>query len=421
MKPSGRIDPLPWMTAPETTAVVDVLTATGEPARFVGGCVRDAVLGRSAKDVDLATPLPPAEVVRRLEAAGLKAIPTGIAHGTVTALSGDRHYEITTLRRDVETFGRHATVAFTDDWTEDAARRDFTMNAMFCDRDGTLYDPFQGRDDLAAGRVRFVGDARQRIDEDALRLLRFFRFYAHYGHPPPDREAIAACAEKAAGLDILSGERLRDEMLRLLEADTAPSVLRLMAEHDVLRHCLPLPHMPDEHSFGRLAHLIALEQRTRDVDPLRRLRALVMGSTADEALILAGRLRLSVARGRRLALMAAPSAVLSRGATSADLHQAIYRHGREALFDWALLGWADTPPQEGETTWRQIVTEIRSWTIPVFPLTGRDVLERGLKPGRGVGRLLDAVETWWAERDYEPTRDQCLRQLERLIAAAPPE
>lgn len=417
MKPSGRIDPLPWMTAPETAAVVDVLTATGEPARFVGGCVRDAVLGRSVKDIDLATPLPPAEVMRRLGAAGLRAIPTGIDHGTVTALSGDRHYEITTLRRDVETFGRHATVAFTDDWVEDAARRDFTMNAMFCDRDGTLYDPFDGRDDLIAGRVRFVGDPRKRIDEDALRLLRFFRFHAHYGHPPPDTEAIAACAEKVPALDILSGERLRDEMLRLLEADTAAAVLRLMAAHDVLRHCLPVPRSPDDRAFARLEHLIAIERRIRDVDPLRRLGALVRDGTVDEAQALADRFRLSIAQGDRLARLAAPPVLLSPSMTRIALHRAIYRHGNGSLYDWALLGKAETRSEEEEKDWQPIICEIRSWKAPAFPVSGRDVLDRGLAPGRTVGRLLATVEEWWADEDYQPAREECLEKLDRLIAA----
>ncbi|MEE8534186.1 MAG: CCA tRNA nucleotidyltransferase, partial [Alphaproteobacteria bacterium] len=227
------------MKAPATRAVVDALTADSAEVRFVGGCVRDAVAGRKVTDVDIATPDPPETVTRLLEAAGIRVVPTGIAHGTVTAVIRHRHFEITTLRRDVETYGRRAKVAFTDDWTADAARRDFTINALFCDPDGTLYDPFGGIDDLDAGRVRFVGDAVKRIKEDVLRLLRFFRFYAHYGRPPPDAEALAACRAMARALPGLSGERVSAELLRLLAAPDPAAVLALMIEAEVLAFVLP--------------------------------------------------------------------------------------------------------------------------------------------------------------------------------------
>ena len=189
MTPDGRIATQDWMAAPATRAVIAALTADGATVRFVGGCVRDALLGRAVKDVDLATEDLPETVVEKLTRAELKAIPTGIAHGTITAVADKQPFEVTTLRRDVETDGRHAKVAFTDDWTADAARRDFTINALFYDPDGTLYDPFDGRADLESGRVRFVGEATQRIEEDVLRLLRFFRFTAWYGRPPPDQNS----------------------------------------------------------------------------------------------------------------------------------------------------------------------------------------------------------------------------------------
>ena len=184
------------MQAPATRAVLVALTADGSDVRFVGGCVRDAVLRRPIRDIDIATHDPPERVMALLDAAGIKAVPTGIVHGTVTAVLGKAHFEITTLRRDVETYGRHARVEFTNDWTADAARRDFTINALFCRPDGLIFDPFDGLADLGAGRVRFVGNAMQRIDEDVLRLLRFFRFFAHYGRPPADIEALAACRRR---------------------------------------------------------------------------------------------------------------------------------------------------------------------------------------------------------------------------------
>src|SRR6202043_3407136 len=217
-QPAERMVPQPWMGEAATRAVLRALGAEGGAARFVGGCVRDALLGRAIGDIDIATPLAPEEVMRRLEAAAIKAVPTGIAHGTVTAVVPPRHFEITTLRRDVETFGRHARVAFTDDLAADAARRDFTMNALFLDADGNLFDPMGGLPDLRAGRVRFVGNAETRIREDVLRLLRFYRFHAHYGSGEADTAARAACRDLAHLLPTLSGERVAAETLKLLAA-----------------------------------------------------------------------------------------------------------------------------------------------------------------------------------------------------------
>ncbi|MFP5513038.1 MAG: CCA tRNA nucleotidyltransferase, partial [Alphaproteobacteria bacterium] len=271
MTVAARLSPQPWMTAPESRAVFAALDAGGADARFVGGCVRDAWLGRPVKDIDVATHAPPERVMELLEAAGIRVIPTGIDHGTVTALCGGKPYEITTLRRDVETDGRHARVEFTDDWMEDAARRDLTMNALSCTPDGAMFDPFGGLADLAAGRVRFVGEARRRIEEDVLRLLRFFRFHAHYGRGDPDAEALAACRELAPRLPTLSGERVRGELFRLLTAPCAAAVWRLMMGQGIMVHLLP-----EAMDADRLDRLIAVE---RDLgitpDPTRRLAAVL--------------------------------------------------------------------------------------------------------------------------------------------------
>jgi poly(A) polymerase len=231
----------PWLAAPESRRVLAALAADGRPARFVGGCVRDALLdpARDVADLDLATPERPERVMALCRAAGLKVIPTGLKHGTVTVHDGARTYEVTTLRRDVATDGRHAVVEFTDDFAADAARRDFTINAMSCDAEGRLFDPFNGREDLAAGRVRFVGDARARIVEDYLRILRYFRFYARFGRAPVDAEALGACAALAGGIGRLSGERVRQELLKLLVAPGAVASLGLMREAGVLGHVLP--------------------------------------------------------------------------------------------------------------------------------------------------------------------------------------
>src|SRR5215470_372141 len=267
MQASDRLDPQPWMTAPETAAVMAALSAAGGEARFVGGCVRDALLGRKVRDVDIATHEPPERVMNLLARAGIKAIPTGIKHGTVTAVIGGRHFEITTLRRDVETYGRHARVEYTDDWEADAARRDFTMNALFCSVDGTA----------------------ERIREDVLRLLRFFRFHAHYGKPPPDPPALAACSALAHLLPTLSGERVCSETLKLLSAPQPAEVIELMRASGVLAHFLP-----EATRIDRLRALIAAEGAAlRDLvprpDPVRRLGALLDGSEAS-ALAVATRL-----------------------------------------------------------------------------------------------------------------------------------
>ena len=226
-----RLSGAPWLQRPETQAVFAALAARNFAARAVGGAVRNALLGLPVTDVDIATTARPDEVVAAAEAAGLKTVPTGIAHGTVTIISGGSAYEVTTLRKDVETHGRHATVAFTDDWTADARRRDFTLNALYCSADGEVFDPLSGYADLMARRVRFIGDAGERIREDYLRILRFFRFTAAYGEGPPDRPGLDACVRERAGLAILSGERMREEMLRLLAAPRGPSSMAVMLDY----------------------------------------------------------------------------------------------------------------------------------------------------------------------------------------------
>ena len=313
------------MTAPETKAVIAALTAGGAEVRFVGGCVRDAAIGRAVTDVDIATHDLPETVIELLQAARLKVVPTGLKHGTVTAVVKGQHFEITTLRRDVETFGRHARVEFTDDWAADAARRDFTMNAMFLGIDGTLYDPFGGLADLRAGRVRFVGDARQRIKEDVLRLLRFFRFHARYGRGAPDAEGLAACRALAPLLPTLSAERVRDETLKLLRAPAPADVLRLMAREDILAR-----YLPEAHKFERLAALTALPTERDAPDGLRRLAAVldVDGAGAREV---ATRLRFSNAEIKRLGAALGASAGLHGAGRWAGAAARALRARRRAL------------------------------------------------------------------------------------------
>lgn len=429
-----RIEPQPWMTAPETQAVIAALTAEGAEVRFVGGCVRDALAGRPVKDVDIATPDPPRRVMTLLQRAGLKAIPTGLDHGTVTAVSGHRPFEITTLRRDVETDGRRAVVTFTDDWVADAARRDLTFNALSCSPDGRLYDPFGGRADLAAGRVRFVGDPRARIQEDYLRLLRFFRFQAHYGRVPPDPAILAVAQELAPQLAGLSGERIRAELMRLLEAPDPLPVLQVMVKGGIFAAILP-----EIAGTAVLASLLQLDlPETRD--PVLRLAALLTPG-AEAARRVAKRLRLSNAETAALVMLGEPeavlgdaAAVLTRGpddpAVRAALSVALYRHGPQTFRTALALGCARllaAEPERGETALAGLAAAFAvadSWQERRFPLSGRDVLALGYKTGPDVGSLLRAVEAWWIDEDFAPDRQACLARLRTLInsiSATPPK
>ncbi len=426
LAPVGQIAPQPWMTDPRTRRVIAALTADGADVRFVGGCVRDAVLKRPIRDIDIATHDPPERVVELLERAGVHAIPTGIAHGTVTAVVEAAHFEITTLRRDVETFGRHARVEFTDDWAADAARRDFTINAMFLTPDGWIYDPFEGLQDLGAGCIRFVGDARERIREDVLRLLRFFRFYAYYGRPPVDRDALAACRAMAPALPTLSGERVSGEMLRLLAAPDPASVLRLMYGERILEHVLP-----EAGDFGRLRQLAWLESRglRREglhPDALRRLAA-VLETDADGAAAVAARLRLSNRQTERLVTLAAPAAAPAPHMDRRQRRRLLRRLGAEGFRDLVLLGWAGdraSAPRDGPWTsedWAALLAEADAWTPVALPVKGRDVLDLGVPPGPRVGDLLRRVEDWWEARDYRPDRAACLARLRDLAADRTPD
>jgi len=402
----------PWLVAPASRRLLDALEAGGREARFVGGCVRDALLGRmeEGQDLDLATPEPPSRVLELLERAGIRAIPTGLAHGTVTVVIGGQRFEITTLRRDVRTFGRHAEVAFTDDFAEDAARRDFTINAMSCDRTGRLYDHFGGRDDLAAGRVRFVGPADERIAEDHLRILRFFRFFARFGRPPADAEALAACRAAAASIERLSGERIQTEMQKLLETEDPVPSLRLMEETGVLERvaCGPV-------AIGRLARLLGLAP---GADALLRLGALLRPPPAgvDQTARVAARWRLSNRdRARLVAATTEPLAPLE--ASPAARRQAIYRLGGERYADLVPLAAAEAGG-DPRPALDAALALARNWRPPKLPVGGQDVLEMGVPPGPRVGEILAALEAWWVEADFAPDRAACLARARALASRA---
>ncbi|WP_374418435.1 CCA tRNA nucleotidyltransferase [Novosphingobium arvoryzae] len=363
-----------WMQREDLAALIAALGAGN--ARYVGGAVRDTLLGIAVKDIDIATPLVPAEVIDRLTAAQIRSVPTGIEHGTVTAILPGGPVEITTLRHDVSTDGRRATVAFATEWQDDAARRDFTINALYADpASGAVFDWFGGLADLSARRLRFIGDARQRIREDHLRILRYFRFQARFGSQPADPEAESACTDLAATLKGLSRERVGMEMLNLLGLpDPAPTVQR-MAQLAVLPVVLP------EADPAALAALVAHEARQGIApDAIRRLAALL---PADPALAekVASRFRLSGAQKKRLTLAA------GRGGAEPNARALAYRLGREGALDRLLLTGADTGALNG-------------WDIPTFPLKGGDIVARGVGAGPDVARILRTVETRWVEESF---------------------
>jgi poly(A) polymerase len=399
------------MTAPETRAVIAALTADGAEVRFVGGCVRDALIGRPVKDIDIATHDEPAAVIRLLERANIRAVPTGLSHGTVTAVVDHAHFEITTLREDVETFGRRARIAFTDDWMRDASRRDFTFNALFCAPDGTLFDPFGGLQDLKAGRVRFVGDPETRIREDVLRLLRFFRFHAHYGKGAPDAEGLAACRRLAKLLPSLSGERVAGEMLRLLLAPDAAGVVALMLRERILE-----PILPELTDVDRLSALVGIESEAAEPDAIRRLASLI-AKDGGAAAAVAERLRLSNRQSERLVAMAARESRVTPTDDASVQRRELYRLGRELYRDLALLSWADALREgrgEDAARYHALVAAAEAWQPVFLPVKGADVLDLGIERGPEVGRLLMELEEWWVNGDFRAGRKECLAKLKEL-------
>ncbi|HMI21239.1 MAG TPA: CCA tRNA nucleotidyltransferase [Sphingomonas sp.] len=369
-----------WRTRADLIRLTDALGAGDGLVRYVGGAVRDTLLGLPVSDLDLATALLPDDVSRRVLAAGFKAVPTGIAHGTVTVVLPSGPVEVTTLRRDVETDGRRATVAFTDDWREDAARRDFTINALSADpTDGRIHDYFGGAEDVKTGLVRFIGDPLARIAEDHLRILRFFRFHARFGQGTPDVAGLAACTERANDLMALSRERIAQELLKLLAVDDPVPTVALMVAHGIFAPVLP---EIDTDSVARLRRLVAREP-AQGGDAVRRLAALL---PPDPALAdqVGARLKLSNAQRKRLVTAAEPG----EPGPARALAQAI---GVGPARDRLLLRSAD--PAEG-------LAALEGWTPPRLPIGGGDLVALGLSAGPQVAATLQAIERQWVEEDF---------------------
>ena len=407
-----RLD-APWLRESPLSDILAVLDRAGEEARVVGGAVRNTLIGDPPGDIDIATTALPAEVAKRVEAAGFRAVPTGVEHGTLTVVAAGQPFEITTLREDVETFGRRAKVAFGRDWKRDAERRDFTMNALSASRDGKLYDYVGGIADLDARRVRFIGNAASRIAEDYLRILRFFRFHAAYGEGAPDAEGLAACIAGRGGLEQLSRERVRMELFKLLVARHAVGALAVMTEAGLLDQVLggvPL--------LASFANIIKLEaQAGLPADPVRRLGALGVW-VIEDADRLRERLRIANVEYERLASMADRCWRISSTWDEQRARVLLYRLGRERFIDRVLLAWARSPQGAADESWRRLAMLPERWKVPTFPLRAADFIKRGLPKGPRLGAALAAAEEAWTAAGF-PLDSASLSAIADATAAAP--
>lgn len=391
-----------WFAWPEVAKLRDAFSRHEDALRFVGGCVRDSLLGLPVKDIDMATSLSPQEVVELGEQAGLKMLPTGLKHGTVTAVMGGRSFEITTLRRDTLCDGRHALVEFTDDWKEDAMRRDFTMNALYLGMDGMLHDYTRGVEDAQAGRIRFIGDASQRICEDYLRILRYFRFYAYYAKQSADEAALAACEAGKEGLDALSGERIQAEMFKLLAAPKAAEALALMQQTGVLEKLTGPPQL------ARFETLLALQDAAATQPVLfTKLAALLLpGAHMD----VAPRWKLSNEAKSKLAMFDSQLLAISDDPSEAEQKRLLRKLGKEDFQQLVLMGWADAGQPAGKP-YHNMLALAENWEIPTFPIGGEDLKALGIAEGEKLGKTLRELETLWEESDYQLSKKELLEKI----------
>ncbi len=398
-----------WMTHARTVAVTSALEAKGGAGcvRFVGGCVRDTVTGHPVGDVDMATVLTSDEVIGALEAAGLRWAPTGVGHGTVTAIADGTPYEITTLRRDVSTDGRNATVAFTTDWDEDAQRRDFRLNSLYADTAGKLYDPTgHGLSDARDGKVVFVGEAMARVREDYLRILRFFRFQAGYGKGEPDAAAVEACRALKGMLAGRAAERTAKEVLKLLAAHDPRDAVRLMVKTGVLAAVLP-----GVTALERFEKLVGIEvEQLVETDAELRLAALLPPGTAKA---MAERLRLSNAQRDRLVAADTTVPRIVSWMSAREARRVVYGIGLRAFTDRVKLGWA-AGKASAAPQWRSLLGLAETWSPPPLPVTGADVAAAGVPKGPLVGEVLREVEAWWIDQDFTDDREQALQRLKAV-------
>ena len=398
-----------WLMSGRLPQLLTLLDRDGEEARVVGGAVRNSLLGVPVLEVDVATTAVPDEIVKRVSAAGFKVVPTGIEHGTVTVVIDKHPFEVTTLRKDVETYGRHAKVEFGRDWKADAERRDFTINAMSAARDGTIYDYAGGLEDLKDRRVRFIGDPARRIEEDYLRILRFFRFHAAFGAGHPDAAGLAACIAARKGLDQLSRERVRMELLKLLLAPHATATLAVMSHAGLL--LLALGGVPYLAGFENMAKVEASIGATPDA--VRRLGALAV-VIAEDAERLWQKLRLTNSEHERLASMAEGWRRISPALGEKPLRALLYKLDPQQFTDHALLGWARSQATSNDPKWRSLATLPQRWTAPEFPLKAADFMKRGIAQGPALGAALAAAERAWIDAGFPDDR----KVLDEIAEAA---
>jgi poly(A) polymerase len=388
-----RLENEAWLKEPRLQAVMRALNARGE-TRVAGGAVRNALLGVPVADVDLATVLLPDQVMAVAKAAGFGVHPTGLEHGTVTVTHQKAAFEVTTLRRDIETDGRHAVVSFTENWREDAARRDFTINAMYCDADGKVNDYTKGYQDIQKRKVKFVGVASERITEDYLRILRFFRFHAWYGKKAPDKVGLDACVSLKRGLKKLSVERVRQELLKVLTAPQAIPTLKLMAETGILG--VIIPYTEQWRVLERLP-------------PDAMLRLFVLARSPKK---LKDHLRLSNEHAARLAAMVtAPD--LSPALNDTERRRILYQRGENGWRDAVYLSLAQSKAKLDDPAWLALLDLAQTWEPPRLPVKGTDLIGVGLHPGPKMGQVLSALEDWWVANDFKPTRQDLMARVNR--------
>jgi poly(A) polymerase len=392
-----------WLDWPETKKLTALFAKHKVSLRFVGGCVRDALLEKIADDIDAATPLAPEHVMDLLETEGVKAVPTGIDHGTVTAVIGKKSFEITTLRKDTACDGRHAAVEYTEDWEEDARRRDFTINAFYLSPEGHLFDYFHGRQDLENGVVRFIGKADDRVQEDFLRILRFFRFYARYAKGAPDAEAMAACKKHAPQIAMLSGERIQQEMLKLLAASLVSPALTAMAEIQLLGRVIPRAEVEN------VKRLEQLEQKTGIVPQANiRLASLLAHASEKEIETLATRLKLPAVLGKFLKSTLARAEEIKPDITLAAQKKNLRRAGQKYYSAAVLVAAANA---SNPAAYLPLLDLPKQWTPPEFPVTGADLIAKGMVEGRELGTRLRELEEQWEASDYSLTKTELLKRI----------
>lgn len=401
-----------WLADPLLQRVLAALAADGGEARIAGGAVRNALLEEPVGEIDIATTQVPERVMDLARQAGLEVHPTGLDHGTVTVVAKEatrtKPFEVTTLRIDVETHGRHARVTFTDDWAADARRRDFTMNALYCDGSGTVFDPVGGYPDLVKRRVRFVGEPEARIREDFLRILRFFRFHARYGQGAPDSAGLAACVALQENLGGLSSERIRQETLKLLVAPGAVPVLRVMVDSGIGARVLPTGQ-----DVARLSRMAAIDaSHGLEPDPVLRLAAIGLRSAADSE-ILHQALRLSNAEHGRL-LHLAQSVPPTPALRPNERRIVLYQMGRQGFRDAVRLSWATDQGTFAPEAWAELLALPEQWTVPRLPVSGADLAGRGVPAGPEMGRLIKRLEDWWMAAGFPADKDTVLEQLAAL-------